>query len=229
MDTSHETLRQASDGADSDDVTCWCGDKVASGRGNLRLGCRCLVHYDCLIGAVQAWSIDINYIQEWGMMCPYVGDCRYRKSLNCTYYISVADIAALIEYGEFLSSTSPGSIKCLDSDTVERFKCMSLEKRHKLTCGCYVRLEDLLQHIRRYFDDVETTQPSKTMDGIPCPNKDKGLCSGGHMEFYVNTDDINKIHSCFDEMSEKRLLPAYSPRSRPANFDTHDLDRFQTY
>ena len=45
---------------------CFCLEKISCDIGNIRLRCRCLVHFECIVALLDSWSKDTGFINEWG-------------------------------------------------------------------------------------------------------------------------------------------------------------------
>ena len=75
-DENHENIRpvimrQASENAEREKKECFCSDLITAATGNLRLKCRCLVHYHCLVSHIRAKLSDRMSIDKNGIVCPY--------------------------------------------------------------------------------------------------------------------------------------------------------------
>lgn len=203
---------------------CWCGEIVTNEPGHLRLGCGCLVHNDCLVDFVKSWSGDINRIQEWGVVCPYGEDCRRKQDLGRSYYISPLDLDDLMRCGNSNTGESSPSSKHLDDHEIERFKRLSQEKRHRLACGCFVKYEVLLRHVRHALNDTKNLYNAR---GIECPFVGTGACEGS-VGCFLSLDDINRLADYGRDLSRRRLFPLFSPKSEPGCLTDYDIEVFQS-
>ena len=203
-------------------ITCWCDNKITIRPGNIRLGCKCSVHYHCLVGVIKSWTKDIHYIQEWGIPCPYQNECGYKQQYGRTVYISDAEMDFLAEYGEvnresLISELSPADkeIAFLDSIVIGRFKLLQREKRFQLSCGCYIHYEDLTRWIRRGLDNEILSV------GIECPNRVSDACQG-LAGMYIHRFEISSLISAGLEFRKEGLLP----RSDMCHLTRDDLQAF---
>ena len=108
-------LRQKSNSDEKSDCF-YCGEIVSDGAGHLRLACRCLVHYQCLVEYVVSWTYDRNFLQEWGIPCPYGEACEFKKANRRMYYISESELIFLKQYGEQQNLDGEGAKKIADED-----------------------------------------------------------------------------------------------------------------
>ena len=100
------------DGRAANEYHCFCMDcddgdndinKVSK---FVRLGCRCVLHYHCLIQYVRSKLGDRLTMALRGISCPYGGECKSFKSLDdvhgdeaLIYYITTDDLDNIVDYG----------------------------------------------------------------------------------------------------------------------------------
>ena len=98
-------IRQASG---SEQKNCFCTDLVGLAEpSHMRLGCRCMTHYNCLVQYVRvaledkAALLHATRDQEVrkGIKCPFAGagECLHSEG---TYFMTVDDLETLIAYGK---------------------------------------------------------------------------------------------------------------------------------
>jgi hypothetical protein len=219
-------IRQKSSGEEGG--SCWCGTTVTSSEpGHIRLGCRCLVCYQCVVGAIKRYVKDINVIQEWGIPCPYQNECKYKKQFGRTFYIADEDLAFLKEHGQANCVTLMEEIPTeehemyfITQSEIDLAKRLSKEKCIRLSCGCHVHYQDLIKHIRNKLCDVFS------IDGIECPYRAlPGVCRGS-VGMFLNHCEISAVKIAGANFQKKGLMPPLSPRSDPMHLTDADIEAF---
>ena len=109
------TARSLSDGTrEAKEYYCYCYD-ISDGDNNLnevskfvRLGCRCILHYHCLIKYIRYKLGDRLSMSLNGISCPYGIECKTFKTLDDDevrgddtkiYYITTKDLDNIVDYG----------------------------------------------------------------------------------------------------------------------------------
>lgn len=197
-------IRQASSRSSDEGKLCWCGEPCTGEIGNFRMGCRCLVHYDCLVSLLKSWSSDFNMVHEWGIACPYGEDCLLKQETGRSCYISEKDIISIVEYGQEFKHHDHDISLFLEANEVERIKGVMEEKCHLLSCGCYVHFDELLNQLRPYLDTISL----QSSVGIECPRKVQGTCTGVK-GMYIHLGEIERAINYGAHLSRKRLLPTF--------------------
>jgi hypothetical protein len=115
-------IRQASSNAEKEGKECFCSELIMNSPGHLRLKCRCLVHYHCLVSHVHAKLSDRISIAKEGINCPYGITCD-KYNVDDSYFITADELETL------LSMNEKGSAKCLvkplttaDIEKLKRFQ-----------------------------------------------------------------------------------------------------------
>jgi len=100
------------DGRTAKDYHCFCfdcddGDNDINDVSKfVRLGCRCVLHYHCLVQYVRSRLGDRLTMSLSGISCPYGGECKSFKTLDevhgdesLIYYITTNDLDNIVDYG----------------------------------------------------------------------------------------------------------------------------------
>jgi hypothetical protein len=101
----------------SEPVVCkLCENEISCQPGHLRLSCRCLIHYNCLVKYIIYCGklSDRESRENRGVRCPfsYTADeksensCAQTEAVGTPYYLSLDDLYNLVDYGELLKSSS---------------------------------------------------------------------------------------------------------------------------
>jgi hypothetical protein len=113
-------IRQASGQTEKN---CYCTDNVGKSVGDLRLGCGCLVHYQCLVKYIRVKLEDKNALlnsfgkqKENGIVCPYAlaDECNNGER----YYMTTGDLNSLVSFG-------------IDNHTSEYLKSEEVDKMRR--------------------------------------------------------------------------------------------------
>ena len=110
--------RQATHGATGRCNICQCDVEGDGGRRNIRLGCRCLIHFDCLSEYVKMELGDSQRVQG-GIRCPVH---------NNSHYLGPEALQALADYyteAEGLTSGESGPMTRDDAERLRRFMAAS--------------------------------------------------------------------------------------------------------
>jgi len=109
--------RQVSVSAQSEPVVCkLCEEEISCQPGHLRLSCRCLIHYNCLVKYIiySGKLLHLESRQNQGVRCPFsyiTGEasentCAMTTATGAHYYLSLEDLYNLVDYGELLKCSS---------------------------------------------------------------------------------------------------------------------------
>ncbi len=104
--------RQISDeGISMNDINCFCGDLALDKEDAIdpalymRLGCRCVLHYHCLVQYLHYKIDDRLTMSLCGICCPYGSSCKSYHTLqevnndeSRIYYITVTDLDNIVDY-----------------------------------------------------------------------------------------------------------------------------------
>ena len=148
-----------------EEISCYCGLIVKDGVGDMRLACGCLGHYQCLVDYLVSWTYDRNFLQEWGIPCPYGDDCEFKNANGCMRYISKSELTFLKQYGEERGLNSDEATTITDTD-IENFQRFTLELCTRLDCGCYSKYEDIVRHIKLRLDSVGEEDGRNMCDSV---------------------------------------------------------------
>ena len=77
-------------------------DNDNNGENSLRLGCRCIIHYGCLITYIYSKVNNRLTMSLNGISCPYGSDCKaINKEVidSPVYYITLDDLDNIVDYG----------------------------------------------------------------------------------------------------------------------------------
>ena len=203
---------------------CWCKEDIPSEPFCLRLRCNCVVHRSCLIGLLKSWTRDINRVQEWGLPCPFLDDCEFKRKHGRVCHITPSDMSFLItceENGELPASSvvDDGIGYSLNTDDVERLSVLQLQKRVHLSCGCAISYEMMVQVLRQALDHAIS------LTDIKCPNNRSGHCPGkSYMS--INRKEVSALINTGLEYQKRGLLPIYVDQPKPHHLEAADLARF---
>jgi hypothetical protein len=101
--------REATHGVTGTCGVCRCGVEGDGGRENIRLGCRCLIHFECLSQCVKGSLCLVNAEEvkaSGGIRCPASGDLCQRAAAE-PYVLGISELQALATPG---CSTAPGQL-----------------------------------------------------------------------------------------------------------------------
>ena len=100
------------DGRAANEYHCFCmdcddGDNDINDVSKfVRLGCRCVLHYHCLVQYVRSKLSDRLTMSLRGISCPYGSECKSFKTLDdvhgddaLIYYITTDDLDNIVDYG----------------------------------------------------------------------------------------------------------------------------------
>ncbi len=104
--------RQISDeGICNDELNCFCGDlafndeTIVDAALYMRLGCKCVLHYHCLVQYLHYKIDDRLTMSLYGISCPFGSMCKSYCSLqevnndeSKIYYITVTDLDNIVDY-----------------------------------------------------------------------------------------------------------------------------------
>lgn len=117
---------------------CFCGDDDNNDNreNTLRLGCRCIVHYGCLITYIYSKLNDRLTMSLNGISCPYGSDCAHSKEASDSaviYYITLDDLDNIVDYGinhpDLKKYLEEYSCKELTHDAVDQLRLWITEQK----------------------------------------------------------------------------------------------------
>lgn len=123
------------------DYNCFCHDSNDSDSNNegkfMRLGCRCVLHYHCLIQHIRFILGERSKMSLYGMPCPYGRECKsLQETMSRVYYITTNDLDEIVEYGKNHSNLerylSDSNCRALTRDEVSGLREW-IEERRKTT------------------------------------------------------------------------------------------------
>lgn len=120
---SPSLLRQISNVGANENLFCFCLDEVTRERGNIRLGCRCVSHYGCLVNYFRVALKDRfgSIVMNRGIRCPY-STANLCLSEN-EYFLTPDDFDALYLYGNTMQIGVEGSgVDIIQVDEVEKYR-----------------------------------------------------------------------------------------------------------
>ena len=104
-------------------VCALCEESIVSQPGHLRLGCRCLIHYSCLVKYMLLSEKLRNKESKdnQGVRCPFsylptepaTNTCLHTTNTNALYFLSLADLYNLVQYGELLKKSESSELPVL--------------------------------------------------------------------------------------------------------------------
>ena len=148
---SFQLTRELSDGArKAQTFYCYCydcddGDNAINNTSKfLRLGCKCILHYHCLIQYVRYKVGDRLSMSLNGISCPYGIECKSFKTLDEVggddtkiYYITTADLDNIVDYEmnhpELQKYLDEYDCKALTHEEVNGLKQWIEEERNETT------------------------------------------------------------------------------------------------
>lgn len=189
--------RQASANAEEEKKDCGiCFDLILAQVGHLRLQCRCLVHFSCMVKYIRSLSSQ-QIIQSEGIVCPYnqLGTCAYSPG---AYYIHPDDLEVLLEY-----QNSHGVQVSLASVTLS--PTSANENKYLLPEGEQFTLEEcrkiqgwLADSKKKIAHDESLTTPYVEATTKPCPKCNFRVSHFvGHACHHIQGCPSCQMHWCY--------------------------------
>lgn len=159
-------LRQASTNAALENIQCgFCDEDIKAELGHLRLGCRCLVHYGCIVSYVRSKLEDRSTIKERGIPCPYGPLCKAQEE----YFLRPKDLQALLRYQSDFNSDGYAPELCEED---EKIKVLTSVEVAKFTKWCEHQQSDEPEFDPEEYLTTMDTKSRQYMEATtkPCPN-----------------------------------------------------------
>ena len=201
--------RQISEeGISNDELNCFCGDfsvnctNVEDSALYLRLGCRCVIHYHCLVQYLHYKINDRVTMSLFGIGCPYGDSCKSFQSLqevnndeSKIYYITIEDLDNIVDYCKLLHPDLKRYLIENNYEELSHEKVHSLrqwiesENQRKFNDETDIKVEDNLFILASTKSCPSCQFPSTHYHGHGChhigatiPPK-RGGCSNCHVEY----------------------------------------------
>lgn len=134
--------------------------------GHLRLGCKCLIHYQCLVKYIiyQGKLHSRDSFDSKGIGCPFSylpgeaagNTCQFTIDTQKRYYLSLDDLYNLVEYGELLKSATKATVPDeLRSSEQLSARCAAIALPELFEFFKNACLVDNIFDLRTHLDSIE--------------------------------------------------------------------------